>query len=533
MAKTRLFWLGWMLCALMIGCQNSQEENPITPATSVEVLSEGPFTIEISNLHASYCTARITPLDTRYGTWFSLATEEVLTQFGSLDDLDTTVAAYIRAAVENSGGVAVEEQLYYGAFEREVIGLLPETRVVAFACHVDERGELFSRVQAIRFATPRVQPSSNQLSISISDLQATSATVHIQTTNQDHYTWLELPSFVYADKSLEEIEAMLLTTAYRDFLGISPKSGDLTYTFPGGSLEPDTEYMVIAFGYDSDITTPMVTRTFRTRSVSDPSQATFTITTSNLTSRGVDVTVTPSDHNVAWLAILADEAMLSPFEGTVGERAHALIDAFIEEMISAGEFSDRKGILSEAHYGEEKGSYALTPGQMHYLCVVGVDALGNLAEQVTVQEVLAPSEEISSASVSVTLGDYYACDALARLNPALYGDYLDTNWAFLQVNFTLNEAAELAVYTLLDEYNYEDVSESEVTKMLLNESYIGTLTNVADGAAELKIEFGLKHRLYMIALGADNRVGDLVVYEIDALDPAQAAPAEEYRPIEE
>ncbi|MBQ8307620.1 MAG: hypothetical protein IJX56_02315, partial [Alistipes sp.] len=158
---------------------------------------------------------------------------------------------------------------------------------------------------------------------------------------------------------------------------------------------------------------------------------------------------------------------------------------------------------------------------------------GNLAEQVTVREVLAPSEEISSASVSVTLGDYYACDALARLNPALYGDYLDTNWAFLQVNFTLNEAAELAVYTLLDEYNYEDVSESEVTKMLLNESYIGTLTNVADGAAELKIEFGLKHRLYMIALGADNRVGDLVVYEIDPLDPAQAAPAEEYRPIEE
>ena len=67
-------------------------------------------------------------------------------------------------------------------------------------------------------------------------------------------------------------------------------------------LDPDTEYMIIVFGYDGGLTTPLFTEKFRTLKPNDPTDVTFEITYGNLTARSASVTFKPSDASVAYFS---------------------------------------------------------------------------------------------------------------------------------------------------------------------------------------------------------------------------------------
>ncbi len=522
---------------LFSGCGEKNPEpspnpEPPTPSSNYEVLNKGPFAIEIKDLHASYCTIHITPetLSNHY-IWYGVTTESYLAEFGSLKEVEKTVQNYIDAVIDNNISTPIEEMVEVGEFQTEVKGLLPETRFVVFACHVNEIGRITSEVKLVAAKTPAVTPSANRFEIAVSEVTATNAKLEITTTNNDHYVWLELPEDIYAGMSESDIQAFLMQH-YEPFFSIRSHSGNLSYDFED-FLEPETEYMIIVFGYDGGMTTGLTTYTFKTGSPGDATNVTFEVAYGTMGSRSVKVTIIPSDPSVAYLALVVDEELIGEYGGPNEAGVKALIDGYIEESIAYGECEDRGDFFeSYSLRGTRTGNFSIIPGLEHYTCVVCVDELCNFVSKVTIDPFTVPGAEKTDASVKAAFAESFDGDLLARLDEEKYGDYAGK--AVLPVSFTLENSAVKALYTLFDVATLEaaDASEADILDSLLNDELIDLYNFYAEPRIDLLLDWDTDYKLYMVAFDVTESVGQLIEVEIPALSRAACSPIEEYEPID-
>ena len=253
------------------------------------------FNIEIIDLHSSHCKVKVTPdnPDTYY--FLGVATEDYLKTFGSLYEIETTVSNFIETEILMNQDTPVSEMLKKGVYEREVTGLQPEQRFIVFACYTDQTGAIISEVKHISETTPPVTASANQFEIEIDQVTATSAMLFITPSTDDDYVWLEFPEYVYEYMTMEELEEFLLKN-YKPFFPLHTNSGEMVHSFDD-KLEPDTEYMIIVFGYDGGLTTPLTTKKFHTLEPNDGTDVTFDIELGTMTPRSVNVTFKPSDNS--------------------------------------------------------------------------------------------------------------------------------------------------------------------------------------------------------------------------------------------
>jgi len=296
-----------------------------------------------------------------------------------------------------------------------------------------------------------------------------------------------------------------------------------------GVLDPDTEYMIIVFGYDGGFTTPLATKKFRTLEPNDPKDVTFGIELGTLTPRSANVTFKPSDASVAYLAIVTDEARLLKHGGTDADAVKKLIDSQIRQAIVFGDCEDRAEFAKYyAHRGEQTGAFSIKPGEKHYACAVCVDKDGNFASEVAIKEFDAPSENATDAAVSASLLKYFDGDALAAADPDMYGEF--AGWAVVRLKFALENSASNAVYTIYPEQILEEegITDEEIRAILLDDEYLGTYTFIAEGVTEVQLEWGCGYRLFAIPFDADENAGELYSLDIPALEKGGASPIEEY-----
>lgn len=518
MKKVIRYAAAFIAAVISLGCG---QEKPVK-------IEKDLFNIEIHDLHSSYCKVTITPEDTDTPYFLGVSTLEYLTEFGTLDNLEETVTNFIETQLIEDPELSISDIMHKGVYTRDVTGLKPEQKFIVFACHTDSSGKVVSKIGFIVGTTPALSESKLTFEIEVDQVTATSAMLFITPSTDDQYVWLELPEFVYKGMSMEELEAFLVKN-YKAFFGMHATTGEMMHSFDN-KLDPDTEYMIIAFGYDGGVTTDLATRKFRTLAPNDASDVTFEFTYSELTSRSVNMTFIPSDNSVSYLAIVVDETTLGRSGGPTEEGVRKLIDKEIQKAIAFGDCDDRAEFAEYyAQRGKQTGNFAVEAGMKHYACAVCVNTAGEYASKVGIAEFTAPQEGTTDASVSASFDKWFDGDAMAAADPALYGDF--AGWAVLPIRFTLGGSAVDAIYTIypVSIIEEEGATDEMIRELLLDNELLGEYNYFIESKVDVQLEWNCDYRLYMIALDENENAGELVSMDIPALTRTGASPISEFK----
>ena len=194
-----------------------------------------------------------------------------------------------------------------------------------------------------------------------------------------------------------------------------------------GGLYPETEYVVVCFGYDETPTTELFTFPFTTTEASgNPADLTveFAIDYEQLSHNTVYVTATPSvgaHYFMSYISTFDLEYYIEEY----GSQDAALI-AFANEEIDYGAeffFCSRAEYLADM--GANLGTYTmmfnqLNPATEYIIYAVAVDiSSGDIASnRVSVSEAFTTLDKVvSTAAVEFEFGNYYDGTALADLDP--------------------------------------------------------------------------------------------------------------------
>ena len=517
MKKTLRYIAAMLAAVLALACGKETPEDNKTEDGNKDIK------IEIHDLHSSYCKVTVTPDDKETPYFLGVTTEAYFSEFGSMDNLVETVTNFIETQIIMNPDLSIAELMHKGNYTRDVTGLLPEQKFIVFACHTDQEGAVISDIKLITETTPALTESKLTFDIEIDQITATDAMVFITPSTDDQYVWLELPEFVYSGMSMEELEAFLVKN-YKAFFGMHATTGEMMTSF-NNALDPDTEYMVIAFGYDGGVTTDLATKKFRTLEPNSGEGVTFEFSYSELTSRSVKMTFIPSDNTVGYLAIVVDEETLNRKGGPTDEGVKKLIDQEIMKAILSGDCENRAEFAKYyAQRGKQTGSFGLTPGLKHYACAVCIDTDGEYSSEVGIAEFDAPAEGTTDASVTASYTKWFNGDDLTDIDPEYAG------WAIMDINFQLGGSAKEALYTIypVEILEEEGATDEDIRALLLSNDLLGIYNFYTESKVTVQLEWDCAYRLYAIAFDQNKNAGELFTLDIPALSKSGASPASEY-----
>ena len=152
--------------------------------------------------------------------------------------------------------------------------LKASTKYVIYACRWDENCVLSGPVSTYEHTSQPIGQSSNEITLTIDNITQSSVDATADVTNEDPYVIIPLRKSEI-DGMTDEETFVYVTTKYDYLISEYTFSGDMTKTFP--RMRPDTDYVVLAFGYKAEtMTTSDMDRVeFKTLPAGDPKDCTF------------------------------------------------------------------------------------------------------------------------------------------------------------------------------------------------------------------------------------------------------------------
>lgn len=301
----------------------------VTPPMEMNGLTVG---FDIDNT-TNNVKIKFTPSDknVRYLTEVRLAGEE----FDAQSWVNTLV--WRGSVVGRTPEESMELATSVGDVEK-TFGLEPNTDYMIYSYSIEMVGEdpiVNSRVSQQAFTSGAVAKSDMTFALTVSDVTPLSANVDIVPSGGDPYSWGYLKASDAEGLSDMEIAQKCCENAF--VTDIRTNSGSQTITAEG--LEPDTEYVLVAFGYEKHvITTSEVGKvTFRTLKASDPSKWVATFGDIKFAEDGssasVDITVNYDDISYVWFVVPAygtedqiKEAILAEFNRTLENKGYNYVE---------------------------------------------------------------------------------------------------------------------------------------------------------------------------------------------------------------
>lgn len=322
---------------LAFGCSN--EGKPLTKDYSRKVFATPPM--EMNDLKVGFdidnttnnVKIKFTPSDknVRYLTEVRLAGEE----FDAQSWVNTLV--WRGSVVGRTPEESMELATSVGDVEK-TFGLEPNTDYMIYSYSIEMVGEdpiVNSRVSQQAFTSGAVAKSDMTFALTVSDVTPLSANIDIVPSGGDYYSWGYMKASDAEGLSDMEIAQKCCENAF--VTDIRTNSGSQTITAEG--LEPDTEYVLVAFGYEKhEITTSEVGKvTFRTLKASDPSKWVATFGDIKFAEDGssasVDITVNYDDISYVWFVVPAygtedqiKEAILAEFNRTLENKGYNYVE---------------------------------------------------------------------------------------------------------------------------------------------------------------------------------------------------------------
>ena len=513
-------------------------------AFKTEALGQSDATFEVSVSDVGYygATVNVVPSSNDVTYFVNVMSEERLADFGEGAE---AYANHLVALRDYYLGMnATTEQMianlcFAGEKSLAVSDLTPDTKHYAYAIGVD--GDFFPNTEAfvVEFTTLSTKSSELTFDVVITGVDYDHVEGFVTPSNDTEQYICSIQtaeSLTWYDSNEEFMQTLLddlewwyggVETALRT--GVTDLS---TY----GGLYPETEYVVVCFGYNETPTTELYTFPFTTTEASgNPAELTveFDIDYERLSHNTVYVTATPSVgayYFMSYISTFDYEYYVDEY----GSQDAALI-AFANEEIDYGAeyfWCSRAEYLTDM--GAVLGSYTmmfnqLNPNTVYIVYAVAVDInSGDIAsDYVSVSKPFTTLDKVqSTAAVEFVFGDYYDGTALAQLDPERFLNCMGyvvlpytvipnndaMNWytGFFSSDYTEWGCTDEDIYAELITYGYE--WESELVSL-----------NRESGVAVL--QYGEPFTFLGIAEDYDGNFGagtlEVVTLEQDGVSPAE------------
>ena len=332
---------------------------------------------------------------------------------------------------------------------------------------IDESGviTLATDVTTSTYTTGDAKAVELSFQISVTDVETNRAAIKITPSdNTKTFCWMvmEWDGVATADEVMNEIVAMyggwmnsgmMLYTGVQDFTG-----------GPGSAYKyrldaPDTDYLVVAFGYAGGITTEAKMVTFHTLPAPGAELTEFNMTATNISAYGFTVGITPSEASTYYIFDVIEPA---DWDETLAVEA---INAGIAEILEMQQMFDPNVTLSQVlsmyYY---RGAYnvtvsGMTPNTtvMGYICAI--DHKTGTVAKTHVFNPLATTTEVGSITPSVELvGNYSGKEE----NGTIFGDAAYTaEKAITVVKYTNFDGARSLFGSMMTDNNL-NFSDSEL-----------------------------------------------------------------------
>ncbi|MEE1168962.1 MAG: BACON domain-containing protein, partial [Alistipes sp.] len=168
-----------------------------------------------------------------------------------------------------------------------------DTKYYIMAAKWNNNCDVIGEVGYYEHQSAHLDPSSNVLTLELKNLTQSSVDVKTTTTTNDPYVVLPLRADVVNGLSDDELFELIMSE-YDYVISSYTYQGNSTNTF--GSMRPDSDYTIVAFGYKAGtLTTSKIWReTFHTLASGDPQECTFSMN------------IIPSVDN-AWIEIIPSD----------------------------------------------------------------------------------------------------------------------------------------------------------------------------------------------------------------------------------
>lgn len=395
--------------------------------------SDATFEVSVSDVSYNKATVNVVPSSATATYFVNIMSEERLADFGE------GAEAYINHLVALRdyylGMNATTEQMianlcYAGEKSLTVDDLKAGTKHYAYAIGVDDDFLPNTEAFVFEFETPTAENSALTFECNITEryYDHVDGTVTPSNNEETYICSIQTAeSLTWYDSDEEYIQTLLddLEWWYGGVESALRTGATDLSTF--GGLYPETEYVVVCFGYDETPTTELFTFPFTTTEASgNPADLTveFAIDYEQLSHNTVYVTATPSVGAHYFMSYISTSDLEYYIE-EYGSQDAALI-AFANEEIDYGAdyfWCSRAEYLADM--GANLGTYTmmfnqLNPATEYIIYAVAVDInSGDIAsDRVSVSEAFTTLDKVvSSAAVEFEFGNYYDGTALADLDP--------------------------------------------------------------------------------------------------------------------
>ena len=453
--------------------------------------SDATFEVSVSDIAYTEATINVVPSSATAPYFVNIISEERLADFG------VGAEAYINQLIELRnyylGMNATTEQMnanlcFAGEKSLTIDNLKSGAKHYAYAIGVDNDFLPNTEAFVVEFETLAADSSELTFEVEITavDYDHVEGFVTPSNDNEAYVCSIQSAESLTWYASDEEFMEVLLSDLEWWYGGVeSALHMGVTDLSEYGGLYPDTEYVVVCFGYDGAPTTELFTFPFTTSEASgDPAALTveFDIDYERLSHNTVYVTAKPSEGVYYFLSYISAFDLAWYIED-YGTQDAALI-AFANEEIDYGAdffWCSRAEYLAEM--GANLGEYTmmfnqLNPNTEYVIYAVAVDInSGEVASnRVSVSETFTTLDKVvSPATVEFEFGDYYDGTALAELDPERFlgckgyvvmpysvkpnADAMNWYTGFFSGDYTEWDCSDEDIYAELITYGYEWESE--------------------------------------------------------------------------
>lgn len=391
------------------------------------------FEIEVTDIGYDTATVTVTPDNDKAIYFVNVFSLEDYQNYGGDESAFVAHINKLRNYYYGLGATAdqmVANLGYVGTKSLSVEDLKAGTKYMAYAIGIDERFVANSVATVVEFETIAAETADLTFEVDITkiDYDHIEGSVTPSNNNDTYICSVQYASSLEWSESEEAfVESIVDDITTWDDIESALKQGPMSLNSISG-LQPNTDYIVVCFGYNGAPTTaPHITHFTTTDATGNPDDLVVTFEVSDITHNSAYVTTTPSVGTYYFtfyteaenFDLLVDE--YDTVDACVAYLANSEIDYGAEWFeCSRAEYLYDLG----ASLGKERNFYnQLEPITEYVAYAIAVDLqTGELAsERGFVSEPFRTLEKIvSDASVSIELGNYYDGSALAELDPARF-----------------------------------------------------------------------------------------------------------------
>ncbi len=391
------------------------------------------FEIEVTDIGYDTATVTVTPDNDKAIYFVNVFSLEDYQNYGGDESAFVAHINKLRNYYYGLGATAdqmVANLGYVGTKSLSVEDLKAGTKYMAYAIGIDERFVANSVATVVEFETIAAETVDLTFEVDITkiDYDHIEGSVTPSNNNDTYICSVQYASSLEWSESEEAfVESIVDDITTWDDIESALKQGPMSLNSISG-LQPNTDYIVVCFGYNGAPTTaPHITHFTTTDATGNPDDLVVTFEVSDITHNSAYVTTTPSvgTYYFTFYTEAENFDLLVDEYGTVDACVAYLANSEIDYGAEWFECSRAEYLYDlGASLGKERNFYnQLEPITEYVAYAIAVDLqTGELAsEKGFVSDVFRTLDKVvSNASVSIELGNYYDGSALAELDPARF-----------------------------------------------------------------------------------------------------------------